>query len=181
MIKNAVTLWKKLQLNFAATSSVSSSLVTSQYWKSTAVIRGYKHRKKGPMTDNEQLLADELSAFCSRFDQWDFVAAQKQPMARVWMLPAEPVIISEDNMHHAFCHINFRSVSSPDNASGKTLKLCSNWLVYASPLEGCIPCIWKTSTVILVPKKRSPSWLNDCRPVSLTSVPFKCTERIMLK
>ena len=106
MIKNAVTLWK--QLNFAATSSVSSSLVTSQYWKSTAVIGGYKHRKKGPMTDNEQVLADELSAFCSQFDLWDVVAEQQQPVARVWMLLAEPVIISEDNRHHAFHHINFR-------------------------------------------------------------------------
>ena len=55
------------------------------------------------------------------------------------------------------------------------------WLLQRSLLERRTPYIWKTSTVIPVPKKRPPSWLNDCRPVSLTSVPFKCTERIVLK
>ena len=47
-------------------------------------------------------------------------------------------------------------------------------------------CIYHTSgrrrlAVIPVPKKRSPSQLNDYRPVALTSVPLKCAERIVLK
>lgn len=42
-----------------------------------------------------------------------------------------------------------------------------------------IPNIWKTATVIPVPKKSSPKELNDYRPISLTSVPFKTLERIV--
>ena len=53
-------------------------------------------------------------------------------------------------------------------------------LLRESVLKGCTPRNWKTSTVIPVPKKRSPSQLNDYRPVALTSVPFTCTERIVL-
>ena len=43
------------------------------------------------------------------------------------------------------------------------------------------PRIWKTCTIIPVPKKRSSSQLNDYRPVALTSVAFKCAEKIVLK
>ena len=43
-----------------------------------------------------------------------------------------------------------------------------------------ISLIWKTAKVIPVPKKPNPSELNDYRPVALTSVPFKCLERLVL-
>ena len=76
----------------------------------------------------------------------------------------------------------------PDQVSGKTLKLCSDSLapVYTRLLlwslsDGHIPRIRKTATIIPVPKKRSPSQLNDYRPVALTSVPFKCAERVILR
>ena len=55
--------------------------------------------------------------------------------------------------------------------------------VYATIFNRCvnehIPSIWKTATVIPVHKKSSPKELNDYRPISLTSVPFKTLERIV--
>ena len=44
--------------------------------------------------------------------------------------------------------------------------------------ESYIPRIWKTSTIVPVAKKRSA---KDYRPVALTSIPFKCVEKIVLR
>jgi len=86
------------------------------------------------------------------------------------MLLAQPVIVSKEDVHHAFFHVNSWGTSSPDIISMKTLKLCNDSLapvytslLWQSVLEGCIPHICKASAVIPVPKRRSPSQLNDHR------------------
>ena len=43
-----------------------------------------------------------------------------------------------------------------------------------------IPVLWKTSCVVPVPKKTTPSGLNDYRPVALTSHVMKVLERLVL-
>ena len=48
-------------------------------------------------------------------------------------------------------------------------------------LEGTLPSLWKTATIIPVPKKAKATVLNDYRPVALTPVVMKCLERIILK
>ena len=49
----------------------------------------------------------------------------------------------------------------------------------------CSRGLWNRVTsppsVVPVPKKPSPSALNDYRPIALTSIPCKCRERIVLK
>ena len=69
-------------------------------------------RKKGPVTDKERVFADELNVFNCRFDHQEFSAELQQAMARVSMLPAEHVVVIEDDMRYAFRHVNsmgFRS------------------------------------------------------------------------
>ena len=44
-----------------------------------------------------------------------------------------------------------------------------------------VPTIWKTSTVIPVPKKSKIDSNNDLRPVALTSIVMKCFEKIILR
>ena len=44
-----------------------------------------------------------------------------------------------------------------------------------------IPSIWKTAKIIPVAKMSRPVELNDYIPIALTSVSFKCLERITLK
>ena len=44
-----------------------------------------------------------------------------------------------------------------------------------------VPVQWKTAEIIPVPKKRSPTSLNDYRPIALTSLLMKSFERILLK
>ena len=42
-----------------------------------------------------------------------------------------------------------------------------------------VPCTWKSSIIIPVPKKPNVKQMNDFRPVALTSVLAKCMERIV--
>ena len=42
-----------------------------------------------------------------------------------------------------------------------------------------IPTIWKTSEIIPIAKKPSPSCLNDYRPVALTPILMKCFEKVI--
>ena len=47
--------------------------------------------------------------------------------------------------------------------------------------EGKLPDLWKTATVVPVPKKHPPGSLeNDIRPISLTPILAKAFERIVL-
>ena len=78
-------------------------------------------------------------------------------------------------------------ISGPDRISPLLLKSCYNELagVYQYLFQLCvdegIPNLWKTATIIPVPKKAVAKEFNDYRPIALTSVPFKCLERIILK
>ena len=49
-----------------------------------------------------------------------------------------------------------------------------------SIINGKIPVLWKTASIIPVPKKPNPMILNDYRPVALTPVVMKCLECIVL-
>ena len=84
--------------------------------------------------------------------------------------------------------VSQRSACGPDEIPGAVLKYCHDSLapvfttLFQRSLEsGHIPSIWKCSNVVPVPKKPSLSALNDYRPIALTSIPFKCMERIVLK
>ena len=43
-----------------------------------------------------------------------------------------------------------------------------------------IPTLWKTATIIPVPKKPRPTELNHYRPIALTSIIMKCLEKLLL-
>ena len=47
--------------------------------------------------------------------------------------------------------------------------------------SGTVPTLWKTSIIVLVPKKPKPTEMNYYRPVALTPLAMKCLEKIMLK
>ena len=48
--------------------------------------------------------------------------------------------------------------------------------------EGVLPKLWKTATVIPLPKKRPPEYIvNDIRPIALTPILAKVFESIVLK
>lgn len=78
--------------------------------------------------------------------------------------------------------------SGPDRLKGRVLRNCSTQLggvltrLFQLLLDsGCVPNLWKESTIIPVPKKTHPKELKDYRPVALTSDLCKCMERVVGK
>ncbi|XP_072110653.1 uncharacterized protein [Mobula birostris] len=44
-----------------------------------------------------------------------------------------------------------------------------------------VPTCFKAATIVAVPKKSSVSWLNNYRPIALTSIIMKCFERLVMR
>ena len=91
-----------------------------------------------------------------------------------------------DAVNAGFENINPRSATGPDKVGRRRLKECSESIApvftaftHTSFDEGAVPRIWKTSTIVSAAKKRTPKVLNDCWPVVLTSIPFKCDEKMV--
>ena len=81
-----------------------------------------------------------------------------------------------------------RGVVGPIHISGRLLKTFASRLchiycrIFNWSLKDCsIPGAWKSSTICPVPKKKSPSTLNNYRLVALTSLVMKCFEKIVLQ
>ncbi len=90
-------------------------------------------------------------------------------------------------MNQIFRKQKSRKVSGPDGISPACLKLCADQLapiftqIFNRSLELCeVPCCFKRSTIIPIPKKPKITSLNDYRPVALTSVVMKSFERLVL-
>lgn len=58
--------------------------------------------------------------------------------------------------------------------------LTSPLLPFLSVILSHIPNLWKTSIILLVPKKSRPSKPNHYRPVAFTSIAAKCLEELTL-
>ena len=87
-------------------------------------------------------------------------------------------------MLRIFQRTNVRKSPGPDGISGRVLKNCASQLsgIFRSIFQASlsshkIPMLWKTSTVIPVPKKAHPVIPNDFRPIALTSQVMKSFEK----
>ncbi len=94
------------------------------------------------------------------------------------ILPAFKVCVEDVNW--VFRKQKSRKASGPDGISPACLKICVDQLaliftqIFNRSLELCeVPCCFKRSTIIPVPKKPKITGLNDYRPVALTSVVMK--------
>ncbi len=98
------------------------------------------------------------------------------------ILPVLKVCV--EDMKQVFRKQKSRKASGPDRISPACLKVCTDQLapifiqIFNRSLELCeVPCCFKCSTIIPVPKITG---LNDNRPVVLTSVVMKSFERLVL-
>ena len=105
-----------------------------------------------------------------------------QPLLTV---PNDIVITAED-VKKVFTRVNPHKTSGPDGVGGKVLKECSSQLciVFTRLFQFLlnshyVPRSWRTSTIIPIAKRTNAKEMNDYRPVALTSVVCKCTERIL--
>ena len=82
--------------------------------------------------------------------------------------------------------ININKSPGPGGICSRTLKVCVDQLsgvfqhLFQTSLDtGSIPTVWKTSTVIPIPKTNNPKQINDFRPVALTSLVMKTLEKLV--
>ena len=133
-------------------------------------------------------LVNDLNVFYTRFDKHDFSSEcntmRSDHINRLYDNPN--ISISEESVLKCLQSIKICKAAGPDKISGSLLKLCSRPLssilskVYQQSLDICkIPQLWKTSEIIPVPKKNTPTCHNDYRPVALTPIMMKCFEKIV--
>ena len=181
-IKNGKKRYKeKLESNFSQGKSRES-------WQNMATITGYKKKGSEIRTNDDVKFSNDLNEFYTRFDKHDYSNEQKQEINNALEKLDQPINVSEEEIRLLFKRLNAKSASGPDNIASRVLKLCSDSLanVFTALIqwsfnEHYVPKLWKTSTIVPVPKKKSPTQLNDYRPVALTPIPMKCAERIALK
>ena len=102
-------------------------------------------------------------------------------------LPAE-FTIEAASTQRALQNVKYRKTTGPDNIPPLIVKNYAHLLVApvtailnSSLREGKLPDLWKTATIVPVPKKHPPGSLeNDIRPISLTPILAKVFEGIVL-
>ena len=174
---------RKLEANF------SEGNYSRQAWKGLQAITGYKTKPKSfsnISSADANELCDNLNTFYARFDSKDNYSTLIDELETVCDND-NPIDISEHEVRLLFKELNSRKSPGPDNISLLLLKSCHNELsgvyqhLFQLSISSGIPRIWKTAVIVPVPKKTTAKEYNDYRPIALTSVPFKCLERILLK
>ena len=153
-----------------------------QAWKMIKDMGGIDNKSSEAKTTikvNEDLLND----FYCRFD----IASTDESDDNDYSINDIPTI-EEQEVRTIFKKLNTRKAPGPDGLNACFLRSCCDQLsavfttIFQRSLkEGKVPTTWKSSTIVPVPKIKSPSQLNDYRPVALTSIPMKCLEKIMKK
>ena len=151
-------------------------------WSGLRLITGWKAKSNN--TFDSDTIAADLNKFYARFDTND--SAKLVHDLRDTLITQDTFNIEESDVERQFRRLNSRKSSGPDNISPLVLKICAEQLsgIYCHIFNRCItdkiPSLWKSAIIVPVPKNNNPKVLNDYRPVSLTSVPFKCLERLVL-
>ena len=95
-------------------------------------------------------------------------------------------VIDQKSVANCLKMININKRPGPDDICGRTRKFCADQLsgvfqhLFQTSLDtATIPTVWKTSTVIPIPKTNNPKQLNDFRTVALTSLVMKTLEKLV--
>ena len=159
---------------------------TRDAWFGLKKITGYKPKATNSI-DSDADTCNKLNQFYARFD----TDAHKQSVDNLkdtLSTSSDPddTYIHTVDVAKTFKSLNCNKDCGPDAITPRILKTFADQLapvhtkLFNQSHSIHIPSIWKTAKVIPVPKKPNPSELNDYRPVALTSVPFKCLERLVL-
>lgn len=161
-------------------------------WKGIKLMSGtskYTGNVNVNAKEKQHDFSEQLNTFYCRFDRKDFeenidslVTDLQDRVEREG--EDDQFNVDEKVVQSVFSCLNARKAMGPDGISGRVLKLCASQLSYVFSslftwsLKTCkIPAQWKSSLICPVPKTRSPSSLNDYRPVALTSIVMKCFEK----
>ena len=155
-------------------------------WKGLKTAINYTPK---PTSVPDSIESNDLNRFYCRFDHTLSSLSIEREKCRIERAAEDDtsIEVSEEETQFIFSKVNERKAPGPDGIKGKILKECSEQLSYIftyifnmSIQCTSIPCIWKTSKIIPVPKKDKIDSKNDLRPVALTSIVMKSFERLIL-
>ncbi|XP_061631005.1 uncharacterized protein LOC133478672 [Phyllopteryx taeniolatus] len=154
---------------------------TRSLWRGIQTIMDYKPSRQN--CESSTSLLNELHDFFARFEAHKSTPAHKTPPP-----PVDQVLtLTRDSVKRSLDWINTQKAPGPDNIPGRGLWDCAAELtdvftdIFNTSLsQGVVPMCFKATTIIPVPKKSSPSCLDDYRPVALTPILMKCFARLVL-
>ena len=150
-------------------------------WQGIQTITDYKPLPQTCASDIS--LLNNLNSFFGRFEAGNNMPPQKTPPP-----PHDQALsLSAASVKKTFSSVNSRKATGPDNIPGRVLKDCAEELkdvftdIFNTSLsQAVVPTCFKSTVIIPVPKKSSPSTFNDYRPVALTPIIMKCFERLVM-
>ena len=129
-------------------------------------------------------LPNSFNHFFSRFESSDF--SESISLCKKSLEPLNEIVISQECVTTLFKKVKIRKAAGPDAICGRTLHYCADQLsgVFTRLFQMCadlgqIPKLWKTSTIIPIPKSKNSKELKEFRPVALTSLVMKNFEKIL--
>ena len=146
-------------------------------WRGLNVTMGRNTQQQREKRPDSVKFVSEINTFYARFDDNNF----RNECDDICQSPLA-VTIFED----VVVSVLSRKAPGPDDLKGKVLKVCTTQLgsVFTCLFQllldpQFVPCLWRLSTIIPVPKKQNATLLKDFRHVALTSVLCKCIEKIV--
>ncbi len=129
-------------------------------------------------------LPNTFNSFFSRFEISDF--SESISRFKKSLDPRNEIVISQECVTTLFKRVKTRKAAGPDAICGRTLHYCADQLsgVFTRLFQMCadlgqIPTLWKTATIIPIPKSKNSNELKEFRPVALTSLVMKILEKIL--
>jgi len=173
IIKAKISYKEKMEKNL-------KDMNAQEAWRMIRTMGGVEQKTDKKSTTLPKVEADQLNDFYCRFDKP--VSGDNALTAYEENTPE----IECETVTQLFQKLKTSKSPGPDGITAQVLKECCSELSEVFTIlfqrsidEASIPPIWKTSTMVPVPKKQNPTQLNDLRPVALTSIPMKCLERIL--
>lgn len=165
--------------------SFYSTADSGRMWQGLQHITDYRTTTNNiTLTDS---LPDDLNTFYTRFEAPSHTAERGPMYTWTDQSAFPPPSVSSTQVHKALRKINPRKAAGPDNIPGRALRTCANELVdvltsiFNLSLSQCtVPSCFKTTIIVPLSKKSTPTCLNDYRPVALTPIIMKCFERVVL-
>ena len=171
----------KIESNFAQND-------TRRVWSGIQLMSGYTNVSvKFPLLSTSLEYSNGLNKFYSRLDCDDFTVEFSDLKTNLNSNSKPFLSISEHEVRRNLSYLHSSKAAGPDTLSPIVLKiLIANLLLYLLIysinvlVKYVIPIIWKQSCIIHVPKKSTISFMNDLRPVALTSVSMKVLRAVYI-
>ena len=165
-----------------------STMNTKEAFQKVRTLTGYDPKPKLAAITDPAKFAEDLNTFYTRFDTINCSEECKELLETLPIPePAHPAPFTVEDVRRQLSRCKPGKSPGPDGIQARVFKECATELspimhaiFWESYRTASVPTLWKTSTVIPVPKKPRPSELNHYRPVALTSIAMKCLERLVL-